>query len=717
MKKMTFFIEALKLKIFKNPYFKKGFFVILLLLSVLKVNAGNGSLDSEGNMYRQGDTERKTIPYTLPWDDMPIDLSFIYEKEKPAGRHGFLKAEGDKFVFEDGTEARFWGTNFNSAQIFPSHEHSEKVARRLAKIGINIVRFHQMDGEWSTPNIFQFTRGENKPDTQSFDPESMDRLDYLIYCLKKEGIYVYMDLLTYRRFETGDGVESAYQLADAAKPYSTYNRRLIELQKKYNYDLWTHINPYTKLAYKDDPVIVLVEITNENDLFTYPRYAVKVEPYRTELEVLYRKWAAERKIKVSKAQVEFDPREDIHITNFFTDITKDYYNEMILHMRETGVKIPIAGTNWTRNAAHLTAQLAGDFTDTHAYTSGGGGWRDGNGKFGNEPNIGSTNNLLPGLAYYRVQDKPFFISEWDNPWPNEWRAESSVLMAAAGSFQGWGGFTIHTYRYTLDENVDMIGKPVTGNALNGVYYRGGVFDAFNDPAKFGLFYHAALIMRRGDVKPAEKTVNIKLDDPLAGRGKALLLTAEKHRIESVLPEMTCKGDIIVGPDDVVVDSERGEVLSDTKELYRNLNKKIGWIDSPRSKAVYGFVGKEGELSLNDLNVNVKTDFATVAISSLTDEPIKSSTNMLLTAVGRADNTDSKYNEDRTRQLDPGHGPIQVEIIEAAIEIMTDKKNLRVMSINPQGLITGYMPSEYKDGAFRFEIGNEFQSMYYLIQEL
>lgn len=85
----------------------------------------------------------------------------------------------------------------------------------------------------------------------------MDRLDYLIWCLKKEGIYVYLDLLTYRRFETGDGVESAYQLGDAAKPYSTYNRRLIELQKKYNYDLWTHINPYTKLAYKDEPAIVM----------------------------------------------------------------------------------------------------------------------------------------------------------------------------------------------------------------------------------------------------------------------------------------------------------------------------------------------------------------------------------------------------------------------------------------------------------------------------
>ena len=148
-----------------------------------------------------------------------------------------------------------------------------------------------------------------------------------------------------------------------------------------------------------------------------------------------------------------------------------------------------------------------------------------------------------------------------------------------------------------------------------------------------------------------------------------------------------------------------------------MKKKIGWIDSPDTKAVYGFVGKEGSLALTNLKINVKTDFATVAISTLTDEPIKSSANMLLTAVGRAYNTNSKYNEDHTKQLEVGHGPIQVEIIEAIIEIETDKRNLRVIAINPQGFITGYIPSEHKDGVFSFEIGKEYQSMYYLIQNL
>ena len=41
--------------------------------------------------YRDG---KKYVPYNLAWDNMPIDLSFLYSEEKPAGKHGFLKVDG-----------------------------------------------------------------------------------------------------------------------------------------------------------------------------------------------------------------------------------------------------------------------------------------------------------------------------------------------------------------------------------------------------------------------------------------------------------------------------------------------------------------------------------------------------------------------------------------------------------------------------------------------
>ena len=159
----------------------------------------------------------KYVPYPLYYDDMPIDISFVFESERPAGKHGFMKAAGDHFEFEDGTKARFWGVNFNGGACFPSHEYSEIVAERLAKTGCNIVRFHQLDAEWDCPNIFSYTRGKRIDTTRKLDPRSMERLDYLIYCLKEHGIYCYLDMLTYRRYKSGDGVEAAEDMIDSTK--------------------------------------------------------------------------------------------------------------------------------------------------------------------------------------------------------------------------------------------------------------------------------------------------------------------------------------------------------------------------------------------------------------------------------------------------------------------------------------------------------------------
>lgn len=75
-------------------------------------------------------------------DMMPVDISFVFADEKPAGKHGFVKAVGDEFRYEDGTLARWWGVNFNGGACFPEHDYAEKVARRLAQSGCNIVRFH-----------------------------------------------------------------------------------------------------------------------------------------------------------------------------------------------------------------------------------------------------------------------------------------------------------------------------------------------------------------------------------------------------------------------------------------------------------------------------------------------------------------------------------------------------------------------------------------------
>ena len=169
------------------------------------------------------------IPMPAYYDDMPVDISFVFEDEKPAGKHGFLKAVGEDFRFEDGTLGRFWGVNINGGANFPEHDYAEKFARRLAMTGCNLVRFHQLDSEWDTPNIYAFTKGKRVTSTERLDPVSMDRLDYLVHCLKQEGIYVMLDMLSYAHYKEEDDVVDYEILPDLAVPWCITNRRLRDL--------------------------------------------------------------------------------------------------------------------------------------------------------------------------------------------------------------------------------------------------------------------------------------------------------------------------------------------------------------------------------------------------------------------------------------------------------------------------------------------------------
>ncbi|NMA09146.1 MAG: hypothetical protein GX929_08555 [Clostridiales bacterium] len=643
----------------------------------------------------------KFIPWPAYYDDAPIDLRFVYDGA-PAGKHGFVKADGDIFTFSDGTPARFWGTNFNGAANFPSHDYAEKVARRLAKIGCNIVRFHQLDSEWHTPNIFAFTKGKRLSATMELDPESMDRLDYLIYSLKREGIYVYMDIFTYRKFKADDGVENTIALGDAAKPYSSYNRRLIELQKKFAYDFWTHLNPYTGMAHKDDPVFAMGEIVNESDLFSRK---IEVEPYASEFRSLYDKWLKTKGLTDDAFSCDLSANIP-SLIEFKIYLQEKYYDEMIGFLREIGVKIPLCGTNWAMCGANVKTQMRGDFTDGHTYFYD---WQWGKHNCMNRRQTEVAEPATAGLMRARVAGMPYFVSEWDMPWPNEFRAESSLLYAAVGSLQGWGGYAIHTYAYTpyLDR-MDTLGKEVSSGAIGGVAYREGIFSTWNDPAKFGLFYHAALIQRRSDVRMSDG--NLKINERDLGMGAPM--DAYRTIAEQTKAGACFDGSGTVEQDTRIIPEDAGEVRSDTGELYRSWDKGYGVIDTDRTQAVYGLLEKQGKIEMKALSVESKTDFAVVALSSLTDMPISESDNMLLTTVGRAKNTGAKFTGEHMDEY--GEAPILAEVIEATLTIKTARRDLRVWAVNAEGFYHGVVPVTYTDDGMTFTLGEQFPSVYYLI---
>lgn len=211
-----------------------------------------------------------TFEFVLPWDDATptvIDLSgFI---PRPAGARGFVRATPDGHLAVDDGRIRFWGTNVTFGAAFPEKRDAAAVAARLAKFGVNIVRFHHMDttdvgdqanGIWTT----------SQPD-RVIDPGQLDKLDYFVAQLKDRGIYADLNLLVGRPFNRGERSDLPAEI-DAVADWKVraavgfFDPQVQQLQLQYATDLLAHVNPYTGLAYAADPAIAFVEINNENGL-------------------------------------------------------------------------------------------------------------------------------------------------------------------------------------------------------------------------------------------------------------------------------------------------------------------------------------------------------------------------------------------------------------------------------------------------------------------
>ena len=670
----------------------------------------------------------KFIPVYMYPDSMPIDISFVFADERPAGKHGFTHVKGENIYFEDGTLAKFWGVMFNGACCFPTHEQAEQVAQRLAQTGINIVRFHQMDDEWVAPNLYRLTSGQRVETTRVLCPESMERLDYLIKCLKERGIYACVDMTTYRRFKPGDGVKDAHLLHDGTRLYAMYDPTMIELQKEFCDNFWNHENPYTGLKYKDDPVFVMCDIINENDTFINHderRWYNLIPYYDNMLRDMFAEWLKEKGIDYDAYGCPLF-NKDQPMVDFRVDLMKKYCRTMYDHLRSIGVRIPLCGSNYHTCYGIVKAQEEMDFQDAHSYFYD---W-----KWGEEEKICAHTHIttfptspLAGPSANRIHGKPFFMTEWDMPWPNSYRAEGPLWFPAVACLQNWTGMTIHTYGYGHKmSKTDLLGKASSTNTIGGVPYREGIFAIWNDPAKFGLFYHGALMFRRGDVSPAKKTIGAKATPDMFGsRGISLQGTAmEIHQVHTVFDTTdTSDLDTILDPREAFPRENPKLLVSDTGELTRDIAKGIGYIDTPRTKSVYGKIGTTAinkkykantRRELNGVVIDCKTDFGTITLSSLTNDPITESNNIMITAVGRARNHGAEF--DGEKMISRGTNPIEVEVITADIELKTNRPTMEVWSIDSEGFYAGKIDTVYEDGTLKFTIGDEYACMYYLLLE-
>ncbi|MEI7576666.1 MAG: hypothetical protein WCK51_07225 [Armatimonadota bacterium] len=266
----------------------------MALLSLIAYVAGFQS-SINGPQFRLDSTN--SFPFVIPWDDAvsgtATDVSFL--NAKPAGKNGRIIAkDGHFFEATTGKRVRFFGTNLGARAAFPLKEDAPKIAAHLAKMGINIVRFHHLQNDWDKEFGMIWKKGREHIE---FDPVQVDRLDFFFAELKKQGIYTNMNLQTTRKMVPELGFPaSTLEIPNFQKKVDKLNDRMIGLQKQYAKDLIDRVNPYTKLKYRDDPALMVIEINNENSLVGWPGESPGQglekwpEPYQSELRAKWNNW-------------------------------------------------------------------------------------------------------------------------------------------------------------------------------------------------------------------------------------------------------------------------------------------------------------------------------------------------------------------------------------------------------------------------------------------
>jgi hypothetical protein len=641
--------------------------------------------------------------FTMDWRDNTgalVDLSALLNA--PAGKGGPIRIEDGHLATPDGKRFRIWGVNVTGSACFPSKSDAPVVAAHLARFGVNCVRFHFLDSNWSDS---LFVKGRD--DTRALDPNSLDRLDYFVAELKKRGIYTDLNLNVGRVFRKGDGVKD-YEYLGLAKVVNYFDEQVQRLHKEYARQLLTHCNPYTQAEYRHEPAVAVVELVNENSIveaWFSDRLLGKntqrnpgtwtdiTASYAEQLTRKYNEWLQETRRpeelaelramagvpdgqpipRLTKAQFKEAPAQRFHTeAAFYLHLEHDYFGGMYRYLKDDlGVQALVVGTSDHNHYATgyplLVSTSQCDVIDGHVYWQHPSYFRDaktGKQTFSipNTPMVDEPlNSTVVQLSRSAIAGKPYTVSETNHPFPNEYACEGIPILAACAAFHDWDGVFFYTFEHKA---------PGAWDARMPSH-----FEIQPDPVKMTNLAAAACLFLRGDVRPARETI-VRSYTPEQVRESIRAPSSERPFFTPGFnPALALRHatrirsfDSAGGP---YPDAAPGEaVASDTGELAWHHGQKghgLVTIQTERSQALIGYLGR-APASVQNLAAKIENEFAAVVLTSLDGEPIAQAQRLLLAATARAANTGMKWNDKRTSLTDWGTAPTLIEPVRGFITL-------------------------------------------------
>jgi hypothetical protein len=110
-----------------------------------------------------------------------------------------------------------------------------------------------------------------------------------------------------------------------------------------------------------------------------------------------------------------------------------------------------------------------------------------------------------------------------------------------------------------------------------------------------------------------------------------------------------------------------------------------------------------------------SNFAAITLTAMDDRPLAESSRILITAVGRVENTGMGWNENHTSVSDKwGTAPTLAEGISADVVLASSLRRTRLSPLDSRG-----QPREGEEvpspaGSLSFSVGPKYQTLWYLL---
>lgn len=664
-------------------------------------------------------------------NDAPLDLRFLNQKR--AGDDGYVRARGDDFVFEKtGRPVRFWAVN--ASRDFDDPAAARYLARRLAKLGINLVRLHGRIWDASAPDL------------RTIDKRALDQIHRIVAAMADEGIYTalsfYFPLWVSMKDEYGF---PGYKKGDHPFALLFFHPDFQETYKSWVKALMTSQNPYTSRSLADDPAVAMVEIANEDNFLFWTFKPGQNPPAEIMalLEEAFGRWVVKKHGSFKGALEVWGPEkapkgDDFargrvalygagHLTNqgwavqgrnqkrasdqlqFLTEFLRQFYADMTAWLRkEAGVKCSIIATNWktadakTLGALDKYANMACDVLDRHAYF---GSSHEGEGasyslRTGHTYRD-TTGLFAPASLTREVQytGHPHIVSEYNHPPPNRFRAECPWLAAAYGRLTGTDGILFFALsqadwerfppKFSIFTPAVMGQFPAAALIYRSGYVREGPVVADFTVRRSDLYEFKGTPawedmnldeLRKADLPEGAPTETMPADfDPLAFLAGRVTMTFSDDQSASKVADLS-----------PWVDRGAKVVRSATGELTWDYGKGRVTLNASHAQGACGFLGQE-RVELADVALRIENEYGAILVVSLDGKPLADSERMLVQAVTE----DRGYNwqteeaqvkgQAKKRIVNLGAPPVVVKNIAGAVAFKRpDAARMRVTALDFNG---------------------------------